>query len=129
MLSNSIVSGLVLTVDKIYLSLGNKLDGDTCNIIQEQDPSIQNGNVPTIFCQVPNNTLISSASVKTLLNQPSFYSNIQFYNPIVNKINRLDIKWYTDDGTLVNILDHSFTLRVYYFQKRFPTTDFSYQIP
>ena len=125
MLSNSILSGVVLTTDQLYLSLG-KLNGDTCNIIAEQDPTINLGNVPNIFCQIPNNNL---STVRTLLNQPSMYSNIQFYNPLLNKLNSIDVQWYTDTGELANILDHSFTLRVYYFQKRISVTDFSYEIP
>jgi len=125
--SNSIISDLVLTNCKLYLSLG-KLNGNTCNIIPDQcDNNI--GNVPPIFCQVPNNTTISSHSVKTLLNQPSNYSSIQFYNPPISKLNKLEIKWYTDTGNLVRILDHCFTVRIHYFQKRLNTTDFSFPIP
>jgi len=126
--SNCIISDLVLTHCKLYLSLG-KLNGDTCNVMSDQTPDNKIGNVPSIFCQVPNNTCVSSSSVKTMLNQPHMYSSIQFYNPLINKLNKLDIKWYSDDGELVRILDHCFTLRVYYFQKRMPGTDFSIPIP
>jgi len=126
--SNSILSGQVLTNDKLYLSLG-KLNGTTCNIISDQTPGNTKGNVPTVFCQVPNNTCVSSASNKTMLNQPSVYSAIQFYNPLINKLNNIDIAWYTDDGSLVRILDHCFTIRIYYFQKRMNGTDFSIPIP
>jgi hypothetical protein len=125
---NSIISGLILTNDKLYLSLG-KLNGNTCTIIADQTPDNSIGNVPEIFCQVPNNTCISSASVKTMLSQPNVYSAIQFYNPVINKLNVLDIKWFTDNGKLVRIADHSFTVRIYYYQKRLVGTDFSYQIP
>ena len=128
MLSNSILSGVVLTTDQLYLSLG-QLNGDTCNIIAEQDPTVSLGNVPSIFCQVPNNNIASSAAVRTFLNQPNMYSSIQFYNPLLNKINNIHIQWYNDNGNLVNILDHTFTLRVHYFQKRISVTDFSYEIP
>jgi len=126
-LSNSVVSGVVLTIDKIYLSLG-KLNGNTCNIIGSQNSNTAS-NVSNVFCQVPNNTTVSSASVKTLLDQPPSYSCIQFYNPLLSKLNSLDIQWISEKGTLVDILDHSFTLRVHYFQKRLVGTDFSYQIP
>ena len=125
--SNCIISDVVLTHCKLYLSLG-KLNGNTCNIVANQN-EINTGNVPAVFCQIPNNTCVSSASVKTLLNQPHNFSAIQFYNPPISKINKLEIKWYTDDGTLVRILDHCFTVRIYYFQKRIDTTDFSYPIP
>jgi hypothetical protein len=124
---NCIISGVVLTNDKLYLSL-DKLNGNTCNIIQYQSSINNKGNVPNIFCQVPNNTCVSSSSVKTLLNQGSMYSSVQFYNPPINRINTLIIQWYTETGCLVRILDHCFTLRVYYFQKRYSGTDFSIPI-
>jgi hypothetical protein len=124
--SNCIVSNVVLTDCKLFLSLG-KLNGTTCNIIPDESGS--NKEVPDVFCQIPNNTCTSSASVKTLLNQPASYSSIQFYNPPLSKINKLQIKWYQETGELVRILDHCFTVRLYYFQKRIGTTDFSYPIP
>jgi len=125
--SNCIISEVVLTNCKIFLSLG-KLNGDTCNIVADQAGN-NVGNVPYIFCQLPNNTSTSSRSVKTLLNQPSNYSGIQFYNPPISKLNRLEIKWLDEKGRLVRILDHCFTIRIYYFQKRIDTTDFSIAIP
>jgi len=121
--SNCIISDIVLTDAKLYLSLG-KLNGDTCTVVQDQNNSY--GNVPSIFCQVPNNTTVSSASTKTLLGQPNAFSAIQFYNPPISKLNRFEVKWYNDRGKYVSILDHSFTIRVYYFQKRLDTTDFAY---
>jgi len=124
--SNSIMSDVVLTNCKLYLSLG-ALNGNTCNVIPDQENGA--GNVPPMFCQIPNNTTVSSNSVKTLLNQPGVYSSIQFYNPPISKLNKLEIKWYTDTGNLVRILDHCFTIRIYYFQKRLDTTDFSFPIP
>ena len=126
-LSNSIVSGLVLTNDRLFLSLGI-LNGQTYNIITNQN-SNKNGNLSNIFCQVPNNTCISSSSVKTMLNQPSVYSAIQFYNPPLHKLNSLHIAWYKEDGELLRILDHSFTIRIYYYQKRLVGTEFSIPIP
>ena len=124
--SNCILSEVVLTHCKLYLSLG-KLNGTTCNLTPDENDTGKN--VPPIFCQVPNNTCISSAAVKTLLNQPHNFSAIQFYNPPISKVNKFEIKWYTDDGSLVRILDHCFTIRIYYFQKRIDTTDFSFPIP
>ena len=46
--SNSIVSGQVLTNDRIYLSLGI-LNGQTYNIVADQNPNNQFGNVSNIF--------------------------------------------------------------------------------
>ena len=124
--SNCIMSDVVLTNCKLFLSLG-KLNGDTCNLISNES---KNGyNTPSIFCQLPNNTCVSSSSVKTLLNQPNFYSSMQFYNPPISKLTTLNIKWYNEYGELVRILDHCFTIRVYYFQKIFSTTEFSYPVP
>ena len=123
--SNCILSCVVLTHCKLYLSLG-KLNGDTCNITPDENGTDKN--TPQIFCQVPNNTCVSSASVKTLLNQPHNFSAIQFYNPPLSKLNKFEIKWYTDNGGLVRILDHCFTVRIHYFQKRIDTTDFSYPV-
>jgi hypothetical protein len=123
--SNCILSDVVLTHCKLYLSLG-KLNGDTCNITPDENGTDKN--TPQIFCQVPNNTCVSSASVKTLLNQPHNFSAIQFYNPPISKLNKFEIKWYTDNGKFVRILDHCFTVRIHYFQKRIDTTDFSYPV-
>ena len=41
----------------------------------------------------------------------------------------LEIKWFNEYGNLVRILDHCFTVRIFYFQKRIDTTDFSYAVP
>ena len=124
--SNCILSDVVLTNCRLYLSLG-KLNGDTCNITPDENGNGKN--VPDIFCQVPNNTCVSSSSVKTLLNQPHNFNAIQFYNPPISKVNKFEVKWYTDDGTLVRILDHCFTIRIYYLQKRIDGTEFSIPIP
>lgn len=124
--SNCILSDMVLTTDKIFLSLG-KLNGDTCNIINDENGSNMS-EMSNIFCQVPNNTCVSSAAVKTLLGQPHNFSAIQFYNPPLSKVNKLDIKWYSEYGSLLRILDHGFTIRIHYFQKMLQATDFSYPI-
>jgi len=121
--SNCVLSNLVLTNCKIFLSLG-KLNGDTCNLVQ--DESGKGNNVPPIFCQIPNNTSVSSSSVKTLLNQPNVFSAIQFYNPPISKLNTLNVTWYQETGELIRILEHCFTVRIYYFQKRSVYTGFSY---
>ena len=36
---------------------------------------------------------------------------------------------HEDNGKIVRILDHCFTVRIHYFQKRIDTTDFSYPVP
>lgn len=123
--SNCILSNVVLTDCRIYLSLG-KLDGDTVSQVANYNPLVSN--IPAIFCQVPNNSYISSANVKTLLSQPNVYSSVQFYNPTINGVNKLDIRWYSEDGDILDILEHCFTIRVYYFQKRSVVSDISTQV-
>ena len=123
--SRCILSNVVLTDCRIYLSLG-KLDGGTISQIANYNPLVSN--IPAIFCQVPNNSYISSANVKTLLSQPNVYSSVQFYNPTINGINKLDIRWYSEDGNILDILEHCFTIRIYYFQKRSGMSDISTQV-
>jgi hypothetical protein len=114
--SNCILSGLVLTDGRIYLSLGNQLNGDTASQITNYNSSINN--VPPFFCQLPNNASVSSGTVKTMLGNPAVYSSTQFYNPLVNNINQFQVSWYGESGRLLTIQEHSFTVRVFYFQKR-----------
>ena len=118
---NCILSNVVLIECSIYLSLGI-LNGDTLQILSD-NPAIPN--IPPVFCQIPNNTLMSSIDVKTIQNQPCVWSGIQFYNPPLSKLLKLDINWYSEEGELINILDNCFTIRIYYFQKRNNTTAFS----
>ena len=82
-------------------------------------------NVPSIFCEIPNNTTVSSNSVKTLLNQPCVWSSENFYNPPVPEVQKFDVSWYDENGQLININEHCFTIRMYYLQKRNQTTSFS----
>jgi len=119
---NTIASKLILVDCSIYLSLG-VLNGDTLLIVPDQ--SGNNVNIPPVFCQIPNNTATSSATTKTLFAEPAVWSAVSFYNPPISNLDKLDVKWYNENGQLINILDHCFTIRVYYFQKRNPTTEFS----
>jgi len=114
--SNCILSDLVLTDGRIYLSLGNQLNGDTASQVTNYNSSITN--VPPFFCQLPNNASVSSGTVKTMLGNPAVYSSTQFYNPLVNNINQFNVSWYGEEGKLLTIQEHSFTIRVFYFQKR-----------
>ena len=98
-------------------------NGDT--IILPPDDSGENKNIPPIFCEIPNNTLVGSQFTKTLLAQPCVWSSMQFYNPPISTLNKLDIRWYNEHGALINILDNCFTIRIYYFQKRNTATAFS----
>ena len=120
---NSIASNLVLTNCNIYLSMG-KLNSNTIQFVANQNPELPS-NIASIFCEVPNNTLISSASVKTLLGQPSVWSSENFYNPPLADLRKLEISWYNEIGNKIDINEHCFTLRIYYLQKRNQTTALS----
>ena len=88
----------------------------------------------TIFCQIPdNNTPLTSASqtsnnIISLLIGPHMYESIQYYNPPVSNLNRLDISLYDTLSNQVasgSITSFYFTLRFHYFQKRNSATAFS----
>jgi len=121
--NNTIASDLVLTNCNIYLSLG-KMNSNTIQFVSNENRNIPS-NISSIFCEIPNNITVSSASVKTLLNQPCVWSSENFYNPPIPEITKLEITWYDEIGTLININEHCFTIRVYYLQKRNQTTAFS----
>jgi hypothetical protein len=114
--SNCILSGPVLTDGRIYLSLGNQMNGDTTSQVTNYNASVNN--VPRFFCQIPNNASVSSGTVKTLLGNPAVHSSTQYYNPLVNNVNQFNVSWYGEEGNLLTIENHSFTVRVFYFQKR-----------
>lgn len=120
---NSIVSDLVLTTCNIYLSLG-KMNSNTVQFVSNENANMRS-NISSIFCEIPNNTVVSSSSVKTLLNQPCIWSSENFYNPPIPDLRKLEITWYNENGNLININEHCFTLRIYYLQKRNQTTAFS----
>jgi hypothetical protein len=51
---------------------------------------------------------------------------MNFYNPPLASLTKLDVKWFNEYGELMeNISDQCFTIRVYYFQKRNSGTSFS----
>jgi len=124
--NNTILSNQVLTSCNIYLSLGI-LNSNTIQFVNNENKELSS-NVSRIFCEIPNNTIVSSVANKTLLNQPCVWSGMNFYNPPVPILNKLEIKWYNDNGNFINILDHCFTIRIYYLQKRNGTSEFSVPI-
>jgi len=122
-LNNTIASDTVLTDCSIYLSLG-ALNSNTIQFATDESCH-GNTSIGSIFCEIPNNTSVSSTSNKTILTQPSVWSAMNFYNPPISNIRKIDIKWYDEHGGPINILEHCFTIRIYYFQKRNNTTIFS----
>jgi hypothetical protein len=92
--------------NKVFLSLGTVLDNNTLIV-----PTNGIGSIPPVFCQIP---------VVSLTNYPyTNYTSVQLYNPPVNNVINLYIKFYDIDGTEIPFFpEHSFTLRFYYFEKR-----------
>ena len=115
-----------------------QINGNTTRIASNvitSNPS--QGSITTqgsIFCQVPdNNTPLiigtnASNNVITLLIGPHMYESIQYYNPPISNINKLDVSLYDSLGVMVpssNITSFYFTIRMFYFQKRNNATAFS----
>ena len=86
-----------------------------------------------MFCQIPDASSVLSAPLAandtiSLYIGPHMYESIQYYNPPISKINRLDIQLYDQYTNLLNIpatspqsgdvLSFYFTLRLFYLQKR-----------
>ena len=93
-----------------------------------------------IFCQVPDNNTpltpsgVTSNNIISLFISGKMFDTVQYYNPPINKINYIDISWYTPNANIVSvdtlgapgtINTFYFTLRIYYFQKRNNTSSFS----
>ena len=123
-----------------------ELNGNTtkvaCNVSgsnSSQGNNIVQGN---IFCQIPdNNTPLTvgggtSNNIISLLIGPHMYDSIQYYNPPISKLNKIDVSFFATSSSQLNI-DTSgspvagtinnfyFTLRIHYLQKRMATTAFS----
>ena len=114
------------------------------------DPVVVNNSIPgqgsnnvqgAVFCQIPdNNTPLTTASATSnntisLLIGPHMYDSVQFYNPPINRINTIDVSWFDTLANPISIGSSSgtistfyFTLRIYYFQKRFATSSYSTSI-
>jgi hypothetical protein len=94
----------------------------------------------SIFCQIPDNytplalTGLTSNTINLFIGARMF-DTVQYYNPPLSKLNRVDISFFDTAGQPVLINETSstdgvintfyFTLRVYYFQKRNNTSSFS----
>ena len=98
-----------------------------------------NSTQSSIFCQIPDNSTpitpgsLTSNGIISLFIGSRMFDTVQYYNPPINKINTIDVSWFSPDakniqvgaGTPGNISSFYFTLRVYYFQKRNNTSLFS----
>ena len=107
------------------------------NIVPGNPSQGNNSTQGAIFGQIPdNNTPLnfhcdsSCNNIISLLIAPPFYESIQFYNPPINKLNTIDVQLFDQLGNDVfnNISSFYFTLRIYYFQKRYSGTSFSTSI-
>ena len=100
------------------------------------------GNNPTqsaIFCQIPDNCTpltpggLTPNNIINLYIGARMFDTVQYYNPPINKVNVIDVAWFSPDGVNIpvggstpgNISDFYFTLRIFYFQKRNNTSLFS----
>ena len=84
----------------------------------------------SIFCQIPDNCtpLNLNNKIISLFQTSNNYESIQYYNPPLNKLNQINIQWYDVFGKLLESTlfnSFSFTLRIYYLQKRINTTAIS----
>ena len=93
----------------------------------------------SIFCQIPDNSTpitpgnLTPNGIISLFIGSRMFDTVQYYNPPINKINTIDVSWFSPDakniqvgaGTPGTISSFYFTLRVYYFQKRNNTSLFS----
>ena len=87
-----------------------------------------------IFCQLPDNNtplLIGtnpSNNTISMFIEYHKYESVQFYNPPISNLNRIDISLTDPLSNVIpsnKILSFYFTIRVSYFQKRNSTTAFS----
>jgi hypothetical protein len=99
-----------------------------------------------IFCQVPDNCTpltpgtLTPNNIISLFIGARMFDSVQYYNPPINKVNSIDVSWFTPNANVVpvdlsgatgTINKFYFTLRIYYFQKRnnmsaFSTSVFNY---
>jgi hypothetical protein len=106
--------GTTTAYKKIFISLGEVLDGNSIVVLNKNlvKPSRR------IFAQVP----ISSSFLT-----PSNFTSSQLYNPPVTKLSDLYINIYNVDFSAVSgFPEHTFTIRIYYFEKRNTNLTFSY---
>jgi hypothetical protein len=106
-----------------------KIAGNVSNSNSQQGTnSVQS----LIFCQIPdNNTPLGNANSNNTISMyanSAFYDSIQFYNPPISKVNKIDVQWTDQYGTIVTgnyFTSWYCTIRVYYLQKRNNTSAIS----
>jgi len=110
-----------------------QLNGNTVNVAgnvsQSNSQQGTNSVQSMLFCQIPDNSS-NNASTTTisLFSTPSFNDVIQFYNPPLSKVNRIDVQWVDQLGNIITgdkFTSWYFTLRIHYLQKRNNTSAIS----
>jgi len=119
-----------------------QMNQNTFRVASNTLGSSNSGTNPTqgaIFCQIPDNytplalTGLTSNTINLFIGARMF-DTVQYYNPPINKLNNIDVSWYSPNGTGIpvdssgasgTINQFYFTLRIYYFQKRNNTSSFS----
>ena len=99
-----------------------------------------NSSQSQIFCQIPENcTPVTPGSlvpnnIISLYIGARMFDTVQYYNPPINKLNKLQISFFDPNGNVIpvsttgdsgTIYSFYFTLRLYYFQKRNTISSFS----
>jgi len=121
-----------------------QMNQNTFNVASNTSGATFQGSNPVqgqIFGQIPDNsTPITPGGATTpngiisLFIGARMFDTVQFYNPPLSKVNKIDVQWFDTLGnpvyissTVANgvITTFYFTLRVYYFQKRNNTSSFS----
>jgi len=114
----------------VILSI-NPFNGNTVYAPADGTDASGNANqsLSNFFCQVPDNSFVYGGTPGVITMSGSTPgTSTQFFNPPITKVNKLDISLYGADGSLLNngvLLDHNFTIRVHYFQRRNGSTFFS----
>ena len=140
-----VVSATINFVTSIPTNIKNRallvsipqLNGNTTRVAGNQITSSQgNNNVQgVIFCQIPDNNTplvqqgVTSNNTIHLFIGPHMYDSIQFYNPPISKINKLDISFFDTQANPIpvgsssgNINTFYMTIRIYYLNKRYNTS-------
>lgn len=125
--------GVPVNVSKscIFISI-DQLNGNTIKMpANGYSGAVSNQSFELLFSQIQDNSFISGSNVVSTFGTPNTFQSVQFYNPPLNKITKFDISLYGSDGNLLSdsgLLDHYFTIRVHYFQRRNNTSSFSIPI-
>ena len=128
-------------INSTYNQVWNPTTNTYDNVPANGSNSSQGSNIVqgNIFCQIPdNNTPLTvgggtSNNIISLYIGPHMYDSVQFYNPPISRLNKIDVSFFATNSNQLNIDPSAagtinsfyFTLRIHYLQKRMATTAFS----